>query len=240
MHHSNSDHTHPHVPARRHGGRPARGPVDPDVSELDLIHHLARRLRRGSAVETAPWGLSPHQARALGVIARAAARRRGAPATDADGTAPPAFAGLRLGALAQWLQIAPRSATEVVDGLEELGLVSRAPDPDDRRAVLVGLTDRGREVAREIRSARRAAAEQLLETLSAGDRAQLRASLLSLIEATEPDQPEGDPGSTTARPPRPGRPQTAASSFSVPPAMTSSAETPRSPSRVSPPNAPSS
>lgn len=167
------------------GGRREPGPIDPEASELELIHHLARRLRRGSAVETAPWGLSPHQARALAVIARATGRgpRRSRDA-ESEGT-PPVYTGLRLGALAEWLQIAPRSATEVVDGLEEQGLVARAPDPEDRRAVLVSLTDRGREVAREMRAARRAPSEQLLEALSPEDRAQLRTSLLTLLEATE-------------------------------------------------------
>lgn len=180
----------------RRGGRPESGPIDPEASELDLVLHLARRLRRGLAVETAQWGLSPHQARALGVIARATGRvhRRGpAPDTTSGGTRPPVYTGLRLGALADWLQVAPRSATEVVDGLEELGLVARTPDPDDRRAVLVGLTDRGREVAHELRAARRAPSEQLLETLSAEDRAHLKASLLTLIRAAEGRPGEGDP-----------------------------------------------
>ncbi|WP_114907318.1 MarR family winged helix-turn-helix transcriptional regulator [Ornithinimicrobium murale] len=151
-------------------------PIDPEASELELIQHLARHLRRGSAVETAPWGLSPHQARALGVIARTEGRRRRSPEGDQG-------RGLRLGALAEWLHIAPRSATEVVDALEELGLALRAPDPADRRAVLVGLTDRGRQVAHEIRAARRAQTETILDELSAQDRAQLRASLLTLLEA---------------------------------------------------------
>ena len=88
-----------------------------------------------------------------------------------------------MGGLATWLQVTPRSATEVVDGLEELGLVTRTPDPDDRRAVSVGLTDQGRTVAREIRAARTAQTETLLEELSETDRAQLRTSLLTLLEA---------------------------------------------------------
>ncbi|WP_237565488.1 MarR family winged helix-turn-helix transcriptional regulator [Ornithinimicrobium cavernae] len=167
---SHHDHRHPST----HGEHP----IDAEASELELIQHLARHLRRGSAVETAPWGLSPHQARALGVIARSEARHHRRPGGDSD-----EVGGLRLGALAGWLQIAPRSATEVVDALEELGLVTRTPDPADRRAVLVTLTDRGREASHEIRAARRAQSETLLDELSAQDRAQLRASLLTLLEA---------------------------------------------------------
>ena len=50
---------------------------------------------------------------------------------------------MRPGALAEHLRIAPRSATEVVDDLQERGLVERAPDPADRRATLVRLTEAG-------------------------------------------------------------------------------------------------
>ena len=45
---------------------------------------------------------------------------------------------MRPSVLAERLHIAARSATEVVDALEERGLVERGPDPDDRRATLVG------------------------------------------------------------------------------------------------------
>ncbi|WP_256838487.1 MarR family winged helix-turn-helix transcriptional regulator [Ornithinimicrobium faecis] len=151
-----------------------------EASEIELIQHLARHLRRGSAIETAPWGLSPHQARALGAVARSEGRRgrRRAPGYE-DGVS----RGLRMGGLAGWLQVTPRSATEVVDALETQGLVARTADPDDRRAVFVGLTDQGREIAREIRTARKAQTETLLEELSETDRAQLRTSLLTLLEA---------------------------------------------------------
>lgn len=230
-HHNDTPETTPHDSHdQRRGHRGPRGhrPIDPDASEIELIQHLARHLRRGSAVETAPWGLSPHQARALGVIARSEGRGRGwrgrrgrgfeeagseAGLEQSGGDASPAqdqrttagttggsaqvpeseAAGLRLGALAGWLQIAPRSATEVVDALEAQGLVARTPDPADRRAVLVGLTDQGRQVATEIRAARRAATETLLDELSSGDRAQLRTSLLTLLEAAARSHPSEDP-----------------------------------------------
>ena len=151
-----------------------------EASEIELIQHLARHLRRGSAIETAHWGLSPHQARALGAIARSegrGARRRSPDAEDGISR------GLRMGGLAGWLQVTPRSATEVVDALEAQGLVARSADPDDRRAVFVGLTDHGRETAREIRTARKAQTETLLEELNDRDRAQLRTSLLTLLQA---------------------------------------------------------
>lgn len=199
MHHPTHDH-HTEDSAHASHGRPEHHPIDADTTELELIQHLARQLRRGSAVETAEWGLSPHQARALGVIARSEARRHrrradgraSADNTDAGSDSAPGGTdseevapGLRLGALAGWLQITPRSVTEVVDALEGLGLVARTPDPADRRAVLVGLTDQGRQTARSIRSARRAQSETILDELSPEQRAQLRASLLTLIDAAQ-------------------------------------------------------
>ena len=39
---------------------------------------------------------------------------------------------------------APRTVTEAIDGLERDGLVRRAPDPGDRRAKRISLTDAGR------------------------------------------------------------------------------------------------
>ncbi len=40
--------------------------------------------------------------------------------------------------------------TGVLDRLEGMGLVRRMPNPDDRRAILVALTEKGRETAGEI------------------------------------------------------------------------------------------
>ncbi len=51
---------------------------------------------------------------------------------------------LQLGELADLLNVAPRTMTDVVDVLERDGLVKRVPDPDDRRSVLAVLTEAGR------------------------------------------------------------------------------------------------
>ncbi len=47
------------------------------------------------------------------------------------------------------LQVHPTSVTNAVDRLEADGLVRRRPHPQDRRAVLVELTDEGRSLAEE-------------------------------------------------------------------------------------------
>ena len=56
----------------------------------------------------------------------------------------------RMGALAQLLLTGPPSVTAAADRLEEMGLVQRLPDPDDRRALLLHLTDQGRAVRSQL------------------------------------------------------------------------------------------
>ncbi|MCU1690671.1 MAG: transcriptional regulator MarR family [Pseudonocardiales bacterium] len=124
---------------------------DPSLSEA--FWAVARQLRSHSREALSPWEINPSHLRALQVLAR----------HDA----------VRLRDLADHLRIAPRSATEVVDGLESRGLVLRRPDPADRRAILVELTDEGQRVLAAIRGARDTEAEALFGRLSAADRAQL-------------------------------------------------------------------
>lgn len=108
----------------------------PDRGLEGALLSVTRGLRRGWAEAIAHTGLAPHQARALRSIA---------------GEGP-----LRPGALAERLRVAPRSVTEVVDALVEAGLVGREPDPSDRRATILSLTDAGHELVHEISALRRA------------------------------------------------------------------------------------
>ncbi|MCZ2821257.1 MarR family transcriptional regulator [Modestobacter sp. VKM Ac-2977] len=128
----------------------------------DLLMRVARTLRRRFIAALAPWDLSPHQARALRVVC----------ARD----------GVRLSELAEALRIAPRSATEVADGLQERGLVERAADPGDRRAVRLTPTETGRRVQREVDDARAADSQELFARLSAADRAELERILRQLTD----------------------------------------------------------
>lgn len=47
------------------------------------------------------------------------------------------------GRLAEWLGLSSGAMTNRLDRMEERGLVRRLPDPDDRRGVLVELTEQG-------------------------------------------------------------------------------------------------
>ena len=46
--------------------------------------------------------------------------------------------------IASFFDQAPRTVTQAIDALEQNGLVSRSPAPDDRRSKLVQITDAGR------------------------------------------------------------------------------------------------
>jgi len=80
---------------------------------------------------------------------------------------------MRLSALSEHLQIAPRTATEVVDALEARDLVRRRPDPADRRATLVEVTEHGASVLAEIRAIRGTEAGRVFGRLGPEDRAEL-------------------------------------------------------------------
>jgi DNA-binding MarR family transcriptional regulator len=54
--------------------------------------------------------------------------------------------GIQVSELAQLSRVRKQSMAEIVEQLERLGYVERRPDPRDRRARLVFLTERGRSV----------------------------------------------------------------------------------------------
>lgn len=91
--------------------------------------------------------------------------------------------GMRLKDLAERLRIAPRSATEVVDQLQAKGLVGRQPDPADRRATRIVLTEEGARARARIREERRRQAGDFFSVLSAPDRAELARLLAELVRS---------------------------------------------------------
>ena len=70
--------------------------------------------------------------------------------------------------------------TGVLDRLAAMDLVERRPNPDDRRAILVFLTDKGRRVSLAIAKEAVKANRALLRTLDASDRDSLRSMLHAL------------------------------------------------------------
>ena len=86
----------------------------------------------------------------------------------------------RITELAASEAIAQPSVTTLVGRLERDGLVHRAPDPADARAVLVHLTATGRERLAAMRASRTAVVEERLRALTADEHALLEAALPAL------------------------------------------------------------
>jgi DNA-binding MarR family transcriptional regulator len=88
---------------------------------------------------------------------------------------------LRPSELTGTLMLTSSGTTKRLDRLERAGLVERAPDPRDRRGVLIRLTAKGREVIDATTDAHLANERRLLAALSAAEREQL-ADLLRRLQ----------------------------------------------------------
>lgn len=84
-------------------------------------------------------------------------------------------------ALAQQIHYDKTRLITLLDGLEAAGLVTRAPDPADRRGVLVQLTEAGRELVDQVLVAHLANERALLAGLSRAEQASLAELLRKLL-----------------------------------------------------------
>ena len=91
----------------------------------------------------------------------------------------------RQSVLAAGFELSPHSITDIVDGLERLGLAERRPDPADRRAKLVAITDTGEASLEVANATRERLLTQIFGSLNEDDRATLLRLLDSLDEAAQ-------------------------------------------------------
>ena len=96
--------------------------ADPDSSIGFLVGDVARLLRRNFNRRAQALGLSQAQWRALAYLSRQQ--------------------GVSQASLADRLEIQPITLVRLLDRLQAAGLVTRRPDPHDRRAFRLYLTDR--------------------------------------------------------------------------------------------------
>jgi DNA-binding MarR family transcriptional regulator len=89
--------------------------------------------------------------------------------------------GVRLTALAEAALLTKQSMGYLVDDLEELGYVERAPDPTDRRAKVLRLTTRGHQVDDTVRGVIRQIESDWAERMGQENFAQLVRQLRALI-----------------------------------------------------------
>lgn len=91
----------------------------------------------------------------------------------------------RQSVLAADFALSPHSITDIVDGLERLGMAERRPDPVDRRAKLVAITDAGRTALDVANATWERLLTQIFGSLSEADRETLLRLLGSLDEAAQ-------------------------------------------------------
>ena len=114
--------------------------------------HLGRQLRRQD-----PPGMSVTQHLALATVAK--------------------HGQMAIGDLAEAERLPSSAATRLADRLEEAGLVVRSRDPHDRRGVQLVITEAGRRMVEERRTAGNAWLAERLSQLSDAERAGLAAAL---------------------------------------------------------------
>ncbi len=89
----------------------------------------------------------------------------------------------RQNVLAAAFGLAPHSITDIVDGLERLGMAERRPDPADRRAKLVAITEAGEASLDVANATRERLLRQVFGVLSEADRVTFGRLLDALDEA---------------------------------------------------------
>lgn len=89
--------------------------------------------------------------------------------------------GLSPGEIARRLGAATPTIVNTATRMEEAGLLTRRPDPDDARLVRLYLTPRGRSAREPVRKARAALEQHATATLTAAERDHLRSALAKII-----------------------------------------------------------
>lgn len=141
---------------------------DLDGELLETLRSVQWRLRRRSHGDVEDLGITPAQGRVLRVVGHC--------------ERPP-----RMGEVAARLHIAPRSLTDLVDPLEDAGLLRRATDPENRRSLLLELTPAGTGVLEELGRRSRDSAARAFAVLDPPDRRSLLHLLRRLEEALGED-----------------------------------------------------
>ncbi len=149
--------------------------IDPDAIGF-LLTDLARLFRAefDRRIATSGIGLTAGEARTLAHVARAE--------------------GERQSTIAERLNIEAMSLSAMIDKLETRGLVTREPDPADRRAKRPLLTQDGDEILTRVASIARAIADDAAQDIDPDEWKRLgavlkaaRANILALRSGTESD-----------------------------------------------------
>lgn len=105
----------------------------------------------------------------------------------------------RMSELATWQAVDRSTMTTQINRLLKAGLVHRTPHPEDRRSVVVSLTDAGRELQEESRAVARATFDSMLADWTPSEREQLTESLTHLVASMERHLTAAPEGHSTER-----------------------------------------
>jgi len=152
------------------------GDMNADAGALAEVVTRLRRVLRTSIRSEYPWELLP-----MAQVELLLALRERQPA--------------RIGELATRLKLAPNTISGLVQQLVEAALVSRDPDPADRRVATVRLTPAGLAKLDEWELAHHRRLSTALAELGSADQAAVRAALPALARLVEhlSDPPAAEP-----------------------------------------------
>ena len=102
----------------------------------------------------------------------------------------PGLDGHRLTDIAQRMQITKQSVHELIGHLEQLGYLVREPDPTNRRARLVRLTDKGHGLQETIRRQAHDADRRIAEMLGTRRYTEFRKALAIVVATVTSDDHE--------------------------------------------------
>ena len=163
--------------------------MDPDRSFGFLVHDAARLYGRRFDRNGRRLGLTRAQCRTLGYLAR--------------------NEGINQAGLADLLEIRPMTLVRQIDRMQEAGWIERRPDPTDRRARRLFLTDKARPILGRIWDVSTETQDQILAALTPDESDQL-IDLLRRVHGALTDRTPARPLAATIRPLMPKSPVIAA------------------------------
>lgn len=122
-----------------------------------------------------------------GAYGHAIRSRLAAEFEDLPGNGPYVLGGMAThgnsaGDLIRQLGVSKQAASQLIDTLVIRGYLQRRVDPDDRRRMLIELTDRGRDAAAAVQAGILAVNSELAQLISPSELEGLRAGLFALCE----------------------------------------------------------
>jgi DNA-binding MarR family transcriptional regulator len=153
-------------------------PEEPRISYV--VARLDRALRRAIGARMRPFGLTTLQYTTLSVIGR----------RD----------GLSISQLARRSYMSRQAMSEVIEVLEQRGLIERSPHPSHRRILPAALTEQGRDVLAACEAAVDEVEAEMLSGLSPAQRAALQEGLYSAVHGLQAGLAEQHGAGTSAGP----------------------------------------